>query len=354
MELAVRDAASSEALCVHLKADSSRDVVDMSHDWDNPALPPVYDDEPAVRAYLLEALTRSRQDDAMSATSAEEAALATWRPLMESGRLEWAYVARLLAEARLLSGQGNAREWFGLLQSATSGSSDNGAGGGGRRIAAPDESVAERLVARVDIAFAPSNPRVWAPQEEVCLDVFLKNVPSLTVKVFEVNAWNYLRDNADADAVPCHLDLDGLTAGHEEVLTWQANGHATAPAALLRTRRTIRLRHLAGRRGCFIVELVGNGRCSRAAIHKGRIRYLERRSAAGHAFTLVREDGLTPVGESARVWVDGKEYTPAPAVAAGAGHEIVVPYGATCQRTRILLSDGELTCVDYYEQKAES
>jgi hypothetical protein len=42
----------------------------------------------------------------------------------------------------------------------------------------------------------------------------------------------------------------------------------------------------------FVVEAVGSGTVSRALICKGRLRHLERISAAGHAFTVLQVDEL--------------------------------------------------------------
>lgn len=62
----------------------------------------------------------------------------------------------------------------------------------------------------------------------------------------------------------------------------------------LRRRERIELASLAGRRGTFVVELVGGGKTSRALLRKGRLLLSERISAAGHAMTILHEDG-TPV-----------------------------------------------------------
>ena len=47
------------------------------------------------------------------------------------------------------------------------------------------------------------------------LDVFVKNVPTLVVKVFEVNAFNYIV--ATGREPDTSIDLDGLVARRREL-----------------------------------------------------------------------------------------------------------------------------------------
>lgn len=71
------------------------------------------------------------------------------------------------------------------------------------------------LVSRVEIDFAPSNPRFFRSSDLVQIAVDLKNVQTLIVKVFEINIANYYKDNQVQ--VSTDIDLDGLVAHSEQV-----------------------------------------------------------------------------------------------------------------------------------------
>src|SRR5262249_48790298 len=142
-----------------------------------------------------------------------------------------------------------------------------------------DPAGYQALKERVDLDLALTNPTLFAANDPVVLDVDVKNVPSLVVKVFEINTLNhFLTRGSDADT---SIDLDGLVAAVERT-------HEYGEPALRRVRRTFRFDELKGP-GTYVIEFIGNGRSSRALVKKGTLRCLERQSAAGHAFTVLDE-----------------------------------------------------------------
>ena len=70
-----------------------------------------------------------------------------------------------------------------------------------------------QLKDRVDIDFAFTNKTDFAADEPVTLDLFVKNVPNLLVKVFEVNTLNFYRTRQRE--VDTDINLDGLVANAE-------------------------------------------------------------------------------------------------------------------------------------------
>ncbi len=252
-------------------------------------LAPVGDDGPLVRAYLLELFADPSVDD--------HRGYASW--LAED------YLRRVFAEAKILAGQGDPERWYSLLD---------------------DPRAYQALEQRVEIELAPHNPRVWAADAPVELVVDLKRVPTLIVKVFEIDALAYFL--AHGREVDSDVDLDGLVANDERVLEFDA-------PALRRVRHTLGFDALA-RPGTFVIELIGNGKSSRALIRKGALRYVDRRTAAGHALTIVDAQG-EPVPE-ATAWFGGREFRP------DARDEIRIPYGSG-GASRLLLQSGALVSV---------
>lgn len=270
-------------------------------------LEPIGDDEPLVRDYLSRFLL---EEDG--------------RAFAHRLRAEW--VEEVLATTRLLAGvQGpEAERWAAVL--------------GPARLAA--------LRDRVDIDLAPQNKIVFAENERVSLDVDVKNVRELEIKVFRINALSYfLAKGTDVDT---SLDLDGMIAsGDERKLVLDH-------LPIRRTRQHLDL-PLCDRPGTYIVELIGNGRSSRALIKKGSLRHTVRVGAAGAVVTVMNDAG-EPL-PNARLWIGGREMAPrAASDGASVNQEpgsITIPFSTRPSRVPILLVHGDVTQREYFDHPAE-
>lgn len=154
------------------------------------------------------------------------------------------------------------------------------------------------LKERVDLDFAYTNPRTFLPGEPVALDLFIKNVDNLIIKVFEVNTLNYYRENLAE--VNLAINLDGLVAFHEERIQYEES-------ATRRNRRTFQFPQIQ-ERGVYVVEFIGNGKSSRALVQKGRLHILDELTPAGHGITVLDEENQRV--EGATIWLGGREFTP--------------------------------------------
>lgn len=110
----------------------------------------------------------------------------------------------------------------------------------------------------------------------------MKNIPVLTVKVFEFCAENYYHKNhREIDAT---INLDGLIASYEHIFEF-------TDAPVVRTIKEFKFDSITKKeRGLFIVEFIGNGISSRAIIKKGRLILLENITVAGHALRILDEN----------------------------------------------------------------
>lgn len=224
------------------------------------------------------------------------------------------YLSRLFAETKILAGVGDMERWYSMLD---------------------DPSYYERLKERVEIEFAPTQARYYGAEQPVALDVDVKNVPTLLVRVFEIHTLNYYREvGKEVDA---SVNLDGLVANVETTLTY-------ADSPLRRVRRRIDLPTL-GKAGVFVVELIGNGTSSRAVIHKGRLQYTERLGAAGHAISVLDEAGA--LVRSASAWFGGREYL------ADKDGEIVIPYSTKPGEVPLVLRAGDFASLTSLRHRAE-
>jgi len=105
---------------------------------------------------------------------------------------------------------------------------------------------AEQLKQRVDIQFAPTNPKyIHDIKAEIKLDVDIKNVSTLIVKVFEIDTSAYYR--ITRQEIPEDISLDGLVAKSETI-------HNYTEAPILKVRRTFSFPELS-KRGVFVIEV---------------------------------------------------------------------------------------------------
>ncbi|HVW02146.1 MAG TPA: hypothetical protein VHB77_17475, partial [Planctomycetaceae bacterium] len=258
-------------------------------------LAPVHDDEPLVRSYLEQMFVEA--DDYKSLTT----------------YIQSEYLKHVFAETKIVNGLGDPERWYSLLPPATY----------------------QALKERVDIEFAYANKTEFGSDEAVGLDVFVKNVDTLIVKVFEINAQNYYRQNQHE--IQTDINLDGLVANEEKTVTYQE-------PALRRVRRHFEFPTLK-KRGVYVIDFIGNGKSSRALVRKGRLHFLVRTSIAGQIFTVL--DDKQQKVENATLWHAGTLY------AADKEGLITVPFSNQPGRQPIVLSQGTFASLNHFNQEPE-
>jgi hypothetical protein len=259
-------------------------------------LPPVGDDESLVRSYLAAFL--------VDAPNTKE-----FDPYLND-----IYLQQLFAEVKIVNGLGDAEQWASQLPPARF----------------------QQLKDRVDLDFAFTNKTQFAPDEPVKLDLFLKNVGTLIVKVFEINARSFYR--TQLKEIDTDISLDGLVANVEQTYPPNASPLRRVPVKLEFSELE--------KPGIYVVDFIGNGRSSRALIRKGRLRYLVRTGPVGHVFTILNEKNEQV--KDATLWLSGHEYLP------GADGAIQVPFAAKAGRQPIVISQGGLSSLDFFQQEAET
>jgi len=259
-------------------------------------LPAVGNDEPLVRAYLHHFFKK-------------EASYKAYTTYIND-----VYLKHNFAETKIVNGLGDGETWYSLL---------------------PPEKY-QSLKQRIDIDFAATNKTHFSSDEAVSLEVDVKNVKSLIVKVYEINAENFYRENLRQ--IDTDLNLDGLVANNE-------NTHTYAEPPLRRVRRRFDFATL-NRPGVYIVDFIGNGKSSRALIRKGGLRFLSRTTPAGQLVTVLNDSNQTVKG--AALWLGGREFT------ASEDGRIMVPFSASATRTPVVLTHGELASLDYFQHEAEN
>ena len=270
---------------------------DLNSNYDGSTLlAPIGNDEPLVRQYL--------QIFLKDAEDAKE-----FEPYIND-----VYLRHLLAEVKITNGLGNPEQWASLL---------------------PPE-LYQQLKERIDLNFVPTNPARFAVDQPVVLELDVKNVPTLIVKVFEINTASYYRENQRE--IDTDINLDGLVANSEQTFKYN-----DAPVRVLRRRYEFPQLNKAG---VYVIDFIGNGKSSRALIRKGRLQHVVRTGSNGQIFTLFNEK-REPAPE-ATLWLAGREYKP------NDRGQIVVPFSTAPGRVPLILSQGDFSCLDFFQHEAET
>jgi hypothetical protein len=279
------------------REDSRRFPADLNADF-SPAtlLPRVGADEPLVRSYLKHFFL-------------EATAYKAYEPYIDD-----LYLKHLFAETKIENGAGDPEDWASQL---------------------PPE-LFRQLRERIDIDFAFTNRTDFAADAPVVLDLHLKAVPSLLVKVFEVNTKSVYRTTLkeiDAD-----INLDGLVANSEKT-------HKFDDPPLRRHAQRFEFPGL-NRPGVYVIDFIGAGKSSRALVRKGRLRPLAATGPAGQSVRVIDEKNQ-PVPDAA-IWLGGREY------AADKDGLITVPFTAEPGRRPVVVSRGDFASLDVLNHQPET
>jgi hypothetical protein len=259
-------------------------------------LPPVGADEPLVRSYLKQLFS----DDGAATKEYET-------------YIDDTYLRHLFAETQMELGRGDPETWASKL---------------------PPE-LFRALKDRIDIDFAFTNKTDYAADEAVSLDLHVKNVPSVIVKVFEVNTGTVYRTklaNIDTD-----INLDGLVANTERVVKYDET-------PFRRIARKFDFPELK-KPGVYVIDFIGGGKSSRALVRKGHMRPLVATGAAGQDIRIV--DDTNKLVKDATVWLAGVEYQP------DKNGVVTVPFTAEPGRRPVVIARGDFSCLDFIEHKPE-
>lgn len=272
------------------RVDLSAHYTPMTH------LPVIGADKDLVRSYLKHFL--------LTATSTKE-----YEPYINS-----TYLKHLFAETKIEHGLGEPETWASLL---------------------PPEQF-RALKERIDIDFAFTNKTDFGADEVVKLDLFVKNVPTLMVKVFEVNTKNFYR--TQQREIDTAINLDGLVANSEQTLTYTETPFRRMPRKFDFPQLT--------KPGVYVVDFIGAGKSSRALIRKGRLRPIVTQGTTGHRLTVVNDNHAAV--PAATVWLGGQEYkTDDQGV-------VVLPYSTNPGRRPIVITKGDLSSLDFLHHQAEN
>jgi len=259
-------------------------------------LTPIGTDEPLVRSMLLHFLAEAKDTK-------------EFEPYIND-----IYLRHLFAEAKIVNGLGEPEQWASLL---------------------PPQQF-QQLRERVDLEFASDNRRYFGSDDPVRLELDIKNVSTLLVKVYEINTEAYYRQNLRE--VETDINLDGLVANEETTRNF-------SETPFRRVRRQFEFPNL-NRPGVYVVDFIGNGRSSRAVIRKGKLRKVSVPGPSGHEFTVLSERNEQL--KNATIWISGHEYQP------DQDGRIIVPYSSAPAVQPVVIAHQGFACLDQFQHLGES
>lgn len=192
----------------------------------------------------------------------------------------------------------------------------------------------DELARSVGIKLVPSNKDLYSIGEDIILKVEIKNVPTLYIKVFEINTENYYRK--DLSLFKTDINLDGLVASIEKTMEFKQSPQ-------IKFIEELKFPELKGKSGLFIIELIGNSRSSRAVMKIGILSYLSMPTIKGQLCYVLDGEKKVCSHSTSGIWVDKQLYK------AEADGKIFIPYlppGGNLTSKAILLHRGLAQLID--------
>jgi hypothetical protein len=147
------------------------------------------------------------------------------------------------------------------------------------------------------------------PTDTVSLQVKTKNIPHLSIRVFEIDTENYWRlhmHENDEQALNNKINLDGLCPTFEEDMDYSSEPALHVKTTVFEFGRGALAPKVFEGRGLWVVEFVGGQHQCRAIVQKGYLRHIMQETSAGHVIRVLDEE--YQVLEKARIWYDNQYY----------------------------------------------
>lgn len=157
----------------------------------------------------------------------------------------------------------------------------------------------KRFAEGIKLRFLKKNKKQFDVDELVTLELELKNIPELHVKIFEFNTETYYKKNLAPFNTA--VNLDGLDASARHLFKYDHSKNVVF-------REKFSFEELNGKIGLFIIEFIGNGLSARAVIKKGSLSLVHRSTIAGHLAYILDQNKQVCIGERTGAWFNDQFY----------------------------------------------
>ncbi|ORE06466.1 hypothetical protein BCV72DRAFT_305474 [Rhizopus microsporus var. microsporus] len=185
------------------------------------------------------------------------------------------------------------------------------------------------------------------PQDSIVMHVNAKNIPRLSIRVFQIDTENYWRSHVKTDNEAFLFDkinLDGLCPN------WEKDIDIDQKSSLLITQHEVIFGNdglapeIFNGRGLWVIEFVGGDCQCRAIVQKGYLKHISQDIVGGHLIKVMDEDGNFI--NKAKIWFNNQFYE------ADESDNILIPY-LTMNKSPIV---GQMTLIsteDGFSEPAE-
>ena len=161
----------------------------------------------------------------------------------------------------------------------------------------------EKIVKRIDLTICEHNPKEFKVDEDVKIDFDFKNTKSINVSIYEINTENYYLTKKTP--LTSLINVEGVIASNTFDIKIEGGENP-----LKRIRKTINFEQIPkGKRGVYLIEILGNGMSSRIIIKKGKLNLITRNTAKGIVCQMINEKNEILKGNKTYLWYNGIKYT---------------------------------------------
>ena len=176
------------------------------------------------------------------------------------------------------------------------------------------------------------NKEFFSENEEVKLYVEIKNIPSLTIKIFELSAEDYYLTKKEE--ITGNINIDGLIANEEISIEFKESSQRKVIKEFKFDEITKK------KQGVYVIEFVGFGYSSRAVIKKGKLLLIEKVSLAGQIFTILDENlEICKTTKRSGLWVKKNFHE------ANQEGQVILPFSTTEEKTQVIIVHNEFACL---------
>ena len=139
------------------------------------------------------------------------------------------------------------------------------------------------LAQKKEITLCEHNPTEFKINEEIKIDLEIKNIKNMHISIYEINTENYFLDKKSQ--IDSSIDIEGLIASQNYDIKIEGTENP-----LKRIRKTIELNKIPkDKPGVYLIELLGDGISSRIIIKKGKLNLISRNTTKGIMCQIINE-----------------------------------------------------------------
>ena len=195
------------------------------------------------------------------------------------------------------------------------------------------DSEYEEIAQKTEITICEHNAKEFKVDEEIKLDLDLKNIKTINISIYEINTENYYsQKKAPLNSL---INIEGIIASKSMDINIEGGENP-----LKRIRKTIELDISKGKPGVFLIEILGNGISSRIIIKKGRLNLITRNTSKGIKCQIINEKNEIVKDEKTYILYNGHKFTCEPKEGI-----IILPYK--------VLTDSSNKCILVHDSYAD-